>query len=459
MTQLSTIVYFTGVPSGGFPVLVPILERNGARTLGVEGNARVPIAALGQAIAFLDYATSAVVVGDTWTAYVHARPVHFIDVRWGEVQDLRAMLARAATLLAELAEVAAIDFAVTQTSHADFDRTDPAAVRDVVIARAAAFPQSGPDGLGQQTVLGQRLLDLMDADARKRLSAESVTRTLGHDALLVDFADAGVGDGWMAERTRIEEQLVQSGIGAIVRDGKYDSDSQPGSRWRAPQETWPRAQPAPASAEADIEALQNSSGDPVQEIAIDGLVAPFIALDDMQAEELELEGAVLAFASMAGAQITDAGLVGADLRGINAPSSRWFDVSLVDADLRWAYLEQAELPDTRLDNADCSHAILIDASKLESAQNARFDHVHGEGWAPGARSSLAGATFRAASLAGANFDDVDLKGAVFEDADLGGASFQRANLTDARFTSCVLDGADFQGANLTNVVFDPPRSE
>ncbi|WP_437316206.1 hypothetical protein [Sorangium sp. So ce385] len=41
--HLSTIARFTGVPAAGAPGIVAVLRRHGAPTLGVEGNACVPV--------------------------------------------------------------------------------------------------------------------------------------------------------------------------------------------------------------------------------------------------------------------------------------------------------------------------------------------------------------------------------------------------------------------------------
>ena len=440
---------FTGPVPGGVTGLIAAMHGLGATTIG-RYVPRVPIQAAIDTPDLFGYLGTAWFGSDSgWKAMVSIAPYTAINIVWprsaaGEFTMLGELYDRVITL-GEV-DYAACDEIVDPNPGKFSPRT--ALLRHFVGER---YAELGPATLGARTLLGPRLLALLEPGVRDVLMAA------GH----VTEHGLAIGSGnWLTSDAGREQRRVLSAVfeaSAAVMRRRFDADgigrATAGPTW-VPLPPGPPPPELPRKSTAAIKKLRSGQRD----LELVGLIAPFAELDQIDVLDIDLGNAKLPLSSLKGAIVQDVGAYGADLRGCDAQNSQWLESTLEGADLRWADFTKARFPITSLDHANAANAVFTDAELIETAESACFDHATALRWKPDAPefpASMTGATFRHAVLREAQFAGTKLEGAVFDGADLTGASFTGANLRGASFRGAMLTGTTFTGCDLDGAVFDP----
>ena len=381
------VAIYAGRVGGGAADMIAALRELGATRLG-RHVARAPIEAAVACAEMFDYAPGAHAASDLgWTAKVGLAPYASITIAWperagGSWRGIRSVYDRLLGL--GDVELAACD---RVPDHED-ERSAP---RPWFLGYldGARYAELGPVTLGASTLLGPRLVGLLEPDLRDALQAA------GHRD------DRGLAMGDPGElRSRFDASRVVQRI-RIDPAGIARTSAGPG--W-VPLAAGPAPRALDRKAAGAIKKLQHSTASqaaPAEGLKLARIVAPFSVLDRIRAIDVDFATAKLGFSKLEGATLRDIGAVATDLRAIEASGSDWLESSLDSADLRWADLSRTRFGASTLDGANLSHAVLSDSEILESAVDACFDNVTALRWKPDAPdfpATMTGATFRNAVL-------------------------------------------------------------
>jgi len=443
----ATGAIFSAPVHGGVTAMLAFVREHGAATIGRYAP-RVPIEVAIESAELFEYIETARVASELgWTATLGLAPYAWIAITWPE--DRGGTHAAIRSLYERVIELGDVEFAACDRVLEPEHESETTRASLLAHFDGARYARLGPLTLGTRTLLGARLLALLDPELREALAAAGRTTdrglALGQDDVRDDALAERFDTSAVAQRFRIDPA-------GIVR---YSA----GPAW-VPLPPGPPPRAPARKAAAAIKKLQSTTarnGKVVEDLELTGLVAPFSELGAIQATDVDLEGATLAFSRLERSTLRDVGAVDADLRAVDAAGSDWLESSFDSADLRWADLTRTRFGATVFDDANLSHAVLTDSEVLEAARRTCFDHVTALRWKPDApefSAIMAGATFRNAVLNDAQFTGTQLEGAVFDNADLSGVTFTRAKLRGASFRGASLTGTTFTDCDLEGAVFD-----
>lgn len=445
--KYAVTVIFAKQLAGGAATQIRTMRALGATTISY-GPRSVPIELGLESPEVFDYVGELRFRGGGWDGIVGLAPHSSIAITW----DVDTGSWPAADAVFEhVISLGEVDFATCERTR-DVHPGDRPRERMLLTFHAEQYVRQGPAALGARSLLGPRLLALLEPGIRDALVAAGTLGPRGLD--LGDETWLETEDG-RALRRRLADQFEAS---EVIPSFTIQAWGMPRLHRRGGWVPPPDGAPPTSLSSAALAALEALKQKPAESLDFPGLVAPFANLSSLDVLEIELEGAKLPCVMLDYALLHDVGAVEVDLRGAYAQKSRWLESSLHGADLRYANFTEAIFPVTRLDAVNAAYATFTDAGIVESAVDACFDHVTALRWNPSDETwapRLTNSTFRHAVLRDAHFDRVKLGGASFDGADLTGVRFTAADLRGASFRGAILSGTTFTGCDLDGAAFDP----
>lgn len=445
--KLTLGAIFQGSLPGGLAGMLRSLRGLGAARVGRDAPRLAMDAAIEIADLFAYLDTAWVDSERGWIGLITLAPYTAVNIIWPQARG--GTLAAIRELYDRVVALGDVEFAAFD-EFVDVGRFAPRATL-LAYFDGERYAERGPATLGAGTLLGNRVLALLEPELRDALVAAGRLDAKGL---------ALGGEEWLTtEDGRAQRQALAARFedSAAIMQRTFDDNGighpTPGPAW-VPPPPGPPPIALPRKTTAALKKLKAGAHD----LELPGLVAPFSRLTGIKVVDIELEQARLPLTNLRSALLREVGAYGADLRGIEAVESQWIESTLERADLRWADFTHARFPLTSLEHANAEHAVFKDAQEIERAEHACFDHILGSRWAPDAPqlpAILTGATFRGAVLDGARFVGTRLDDAIFDEADLTDATFTGASLRGTSFRGSKLVGTVFMRCNLDGAHFDP----